>query len=228
MHDSEARRVVELVRPARGSSQPWFCLLEDDSSWLLKFAGAGPGRDALVAEFIANQLGGLWGLPIPECKPVLLDASLPRAGTDEFWDVLAASEGWNLAIRTIPNASNRIPSTDLPASTLAQICAYDTLLVNWDRTTLSRNLMEDEHGALWWIDHGSCRFLHALHERRPLLPSTHFLYGVQQQIGTFALPTPDRQEIESLVAGIPEPWLAETGRDPTGLADQLYEYLDQK
>jgi len=81
--------IATLLRAANGSSQPWFCLLDDGTEWLVKFSGAGPGPDALLAEYIANALGRLWGLPIPAAKPVRWDLSVPRAGTDEFWDVLA-------------------------------------------------------------------------------------------------------------------------------------------
>ena len=138
---SREPQVSRLVRQAGGSSQPWFARLDDDTSWLIKFAGAGPGREALLAEYIANGLGRYWGLPIPAAMPVLLDEAVPRAGTDEFWDVLDASVGWNLAIRTIEGAVDLVPDASLPRVALESISAFDTVLANWDRTPMSRNLM---------------------------------------------------------------------------------------
>ncbi len=186
--------------------------------------------DALLAEYIANSLGRLWGLPIPECKPVFLDKELPRAGTDEFWDVLSASEGWNLAIRTIPNAENHTPSLQLPAHTLAAMVAFDTLLANWDRTALSRNLMRDEHGTLWWIDHGSCRFLHNLkNPQAPKLPQTHFLFAAMNSSAPVPLPAPlptfDLPVIRQLVAQVPSQWLLMAKTSPSKLATELCDYL---
>jgi hypothetical protein len=218
-------RIKTLVRSANGSSQPWFCLLDDDSSWLVKFAGAGPGPDALLAEFVAGGLGRLWGLPIPECKAVLLDSSVPRAGTDEFWDVLAASQGWNLGIRTIPNATHWSHEGSPLDPTLEAMLAFDALTVNWDRTMMSRNLMEDQSGQIWWIDHGSCRFLHGLAKRdRPALPSTHFQYANQHRIDWASLPLPEKKQVEDLVAAIPEAWLTGTGQRQR-VATELYDYL---
>ena len=217
--------IARLTCPANGSSQPWYCELDDGTSWVVKFAGAGPGVEALLAEFLANSLGVLWGLPIPECKAVLLDKAVPRAGTDEFWDVLDASEGWNLAIREVAGAVNLVPSMDLPKPTLQRMLAYDTLLANWDRTALSRNLLQDNDERVWWIDHGSCRFLHQLTKQEsPSLPSNHFLFAEKEQFATSsALPEIESEAIESLIAAVPERWL--DGRQPTPLAQQLTAYL---
>lgn len=201
-------------------------MLDDGSFWVVKFSGAGPGTDALLAELVANCLGRAWGLPIPETMPVVLDSSVERAGTDEFWDVLAASEGWNLAIKTVPNAVNVVPDTTLPRSTLESIAAFDALMVNWDRTGLSRNLLRDEAGELWWIDHGSCRFLHKLATRqRPALPSTHFLYDTSLAIERVSLPVLERARVEPVLRRIPDPWLANTDVDRGRLGEQLLEYL---
>jgi hypothetical protein len=192
---------------------------------LVKFAGAGPGRQALLAEFLAGRLGRHWALPIPEAIVVRVDASLPRAGTDEFWDVLSASEGLNLAIKMIPNAKNVVPDFTLPAETLGPMRAYDELLVNWDRTALSRNLMRDEAGKLWWIDHGSCRFLQAaLTKQAPRLPSNHFLAGGGAQPAC-AVPCPERAFVEDLVRCAPREWVASLGVDPMVLASELHEYF---
>lgn len=201
-------RIAILLRSASGSSQPWHCRLEDGSDWLVKFAGAGPGRGALLAECIANRLGRLWGFPIPEAQPVFLDSSVARAGTDEFWDVLDGSAGWNLGIRTIENAVDVVPDEHLPRPSLEAMFAFDALLANWDRTALSRNLMRDDSEHLWWIDHGSCRFLHNLEGGElPSLPSTHFLYEHRETIEPISLPMLTPESIEALLADVPDEWI---------------------
>ena len=218
--------IAQLLRPANGSSQPWFCLLDDGTQWLVKFAGAGPGPRALLAEFIANGLGQLWGLPIPRAIAVGLDSSVPRAGTDEFWDVLAASQGGNLAIEVIPGAASVVPDTELPQDTLESMLAYDTVMVNWDRTALSRNLLRDESGVLWWIDHGSCRYLHHLDAGSPAaLPSNHFLFEHRDGVEARALPPIDARLVQQLLASVPHQWMTAGGFEVSSLAEQLVAYL---
>ena len=219
-------RISRLVQRANGSSQPWFCTLDDETLWLVKFAGAGPGREALLAEYIANSLARMWGLPVPEAKPVFLDSSVTRAGTDEFWDVLSASAGWNLAIRTIPGAADVIPSSELPQASLESMVAFDRLLVNWDRTAISRNLLRDRAGQLWWIDHGSCRFLHRLEtQERPQLPATHFLFDVRELIEPRSLPIPALSAIREVLAVVPDEWLRAGAHERSRLANDLFAYL---
>ncbi len=220
-----APRVVRLLSSAAGSSQPWFCLLEDESEWLVKFSGAGPGPQALLAEFLANRLARHWGLPVPDTELVRLDSSLVRAGTDEFWDVLAASDGINLAIRKIPEARNVVPDLELPTATLGPMRAFDSLLLNWDRTALSQNLLRDEGGKLWWIDHGSCRFLQAaLRRQRSQLPSNHFMADVDLE-GAYALPCPDLGATQELLKLTPDSWIRSLGVERKKLATDLHDYL---
>lgn len=219
-------RITELIGPANGSSQPWFSALEDGSSWLVKFSGAGPGPESLLAEYVANRLGQLWNLPIPETKPVWLDSSVSRAGTDEFWDVLAASEGWNLGIRTIPGAVDLVPTARLLEATLESMLAFDLLLANWDRMAQSRNLLSDSSRRLWWIDHGSCRFLHNLHRRQPpTLPATHFLFDAEAEFHPARLPMLEEAAIRDLIESVPGEWLEMTGHDRAALAGDLFAYL---
>jgi hypothetical protein len=224
---SKLPRVAKLLQCANGSSQPWFCRLDDGAEWLVKFSAAGPGPSALLAEFLANGLGRLWGLPIPETQAVWLDADVAQAGTDEFWDVLAGSAGPNLGIRKISNAENVVPELSLPRMTLGPLAVFDTLFHNWDRTALSRNLLRDPKGALWWIDHGSCRFVHALHRAEaPTLPSNHFMATALTRPRDLALlPCPERRAVEKLVAAVPLPWLGSMDMDPSELASSLYDYL---
>ena len=221
------RRITSLLRRANGSSEPWFCLLDDQSIWLVKFVGAGPGPSALLAELVANSLGRLWGLPIPQAEPVVLDATVPRAGTDEFWDVLDASRGLNLGIKLIPDATDTIPSSEAFGPRLSALVAFDTLMENWDRTELSRNLLKDANDKLWWIDHGSCRFLHNLETlSRPALPSNHFMAGqkLSDPGAPFTLPALSSEAVHALIAESPGPWSQNHG-SASKLADKLVRYI---
>ena len=219
-------RITELVRPADGSSQPWLCVLDDGSPWFVKFPGAGPVREALSAELVANRLGRLWHLPIPEPMPVLLDSSVRRAGTDEFWDVLAASVGWNLALRSVPDAVHVAPTLHLPKASLEGILGFDLLLANWDRTLQSRNLLRDAADRLWWIDHGICRFLHLLQIPPPnALPANHFLFGATDGLHPLPLPLPSESSVRAALVDAPNEWLAAIGRDRASLTQELLGYL---
>lgn len=222
----DAPNIRALLRPANGSSQPWFCTLDDNSEWLVKFAGAGPGPSALVAEHVANSLGRLWGLPIPRSMPVRLGRGIKRAGTDEFWDVLANSEGWNLAIELIAEASNKAPDATLPRGTQESMLAFDTVVQNWDRTALSRNLLEDAVEGLWWIDHGSCRFLHLLSSEtvRPV-PANHALATEVQTLDAHPFTVPPKEHLEAIVASIPDAWLTSIGAERSALATAIAQYL---
>lgn len=222
-------RVSKLLRAANGSSQPWLGVLEDGTTWIVKFAGAGPGRDSLLAECIANRLGRSWGFPIPETMPVYLDSSVERVGTDEFWGVLDASAGWNLGIRYIEGAVDVVPAPDLPRKVLEAMAAFDATLMNWDRTQLSRNLLLDSAKKLWWIDHGSCRFLHSVDNPcPPELPRTHFLWDHWSDVSITPLPKRSTREISACFEGVPDEWIHYLGFDRIPLQRALLEFLARK
>ncbi|MCP4446018.1 MAG: hypothetical protein GY811_11830 [Myxococcales bacterium] len=140
--------------------------------------------------------------------------------------MLAASLGWNLGIRVIPNAEDVTPNSELPDSTLESMFAFDVVLANWDRTAMSRNLLRDDSDNLWWIDHGSCRFLHNLANRlQPTLPTTHFLFDAQNQIEPRPLPMLTSSAVNILLAELPDEWLEATGHVHARLASDLLDYL---
>jgi hypothetical protein len=203
------QKIRQLNRPADGSSQPWFCTMEDGSEWVVKFAGAGPGVEALVAELVANALGRHWGFPIPETRPLFLSKTVPKAGTDEFWDVLRESRGWNLGIRVVANAKVLEPDLSLPHTMLESLAFFDAFTRNQDRTQASQNLLSDSAERVWWIDHGSCRFLHHLDgDAMPTLPAGHFLSQAGFDGALMAPPSMPNEAVREVIAGIPDPWVA--------------------
>src|SRR5882724_5415890 len=100
---------------ARGSSFP--SLVETSTGRLLvmKLSGAGQGARGLAIELIAGTLAGLAGLNVPRAQPVLLPKGLPwQVGTDEFYETVQRSVGWNLGVEFIPDALDVEPA-DLPS-----------------------------------------------------------------------------------------------------------------
>jgi hypothetical protein len=131
---------------ARGSSFP--SLVETSSGRLLvlKLSGAGQGSRGLAAELIAGNLAALAGLNVPRAQPLLLPEGLPwQVGTDEFYEAVQRSVGWNLGVQFIPDAVDLeaadLPS--LPAEFLSRLAAVDALLQNVDRTTANLNVLRD-------------------------------------------------------------------------------------
>ncbi len=200
-------------RAGRGSSEPWVAAATDGARYVVKFRGAGPGPQALVAEMVVNTLAIHWGYPVPAARPIWLGPSVPRVGTDELWDVLDASAGWNLGIAWIADANNVAladhPSLDAAAT--AAIAVIDPLFVNLDRTTLSNNVLVDAAGTHWLIDHGSCLFAGRLAEERPVfeLAVNHFLRDAPPAP---AVPPPtDATAIAAVLAPMPRDWLDAVG-----------------
>ena len=196
-------------RAGRGSSQPWVARASDGARYVVKFRGAGPGPYALVAEMAVNALAARWGYPVPEARPVWLDASTPRVGTDEFWGVMDRSYGWNLGIRWFPDAHDVAldGSAELPGAVLNALVVIDRLFANFDRTDISNNLIRDAAGAHWLIDHGSCRFLDRL-AGPPFafeLAPNHFLRAANAPFT--APPRLADHDLRAALIALPEDWL---------------------
>ena len=130
----------------RGSSFP--SLVETSSGRLavLKLAGAGQGARGLAIELIAGNIAGLAGLHVPRARPLLLPYGLPwQVGTDEFYEAVQRSAGWNLGVEYIPDAAD-LEAADVPAlpvDFLGRLAAVDALLQNVDRTTANPNVLRD-------------------------------------------------------------------------------------
>ena len=61
---------VRYITPLReGGSLPGVVEADDLGTYVVKFAGAGQGRKALVAEVVSGQLARALGLPVPDLVP---------------------------------------------------------------------------------------------------------------------------------------------------------------
>ena len=207
-------RVAELLEPLKsGGSLPWLGSGDDDRRYVVKFAGAGHGRAALLAELVVNRLARLWGLRAPAVTPIWLDAGFAHVGTDEFWDVLDRSVGWNLAVDYVAGSFD-LPShaaEQLPREIVRDVVWVDVLFANYDRSQGSVNLLRDDGDHTWLIDHGACRFIarRSTHPGVFELAPGHLFGGMHPKLHLlgFTPPGASRQELEEALRELPQAWL---------------------
>jgi hypothetical protein len=154
---------TRYLTPLReGSSLPAVVEADDGELYVMKFAGAGQGPKALIAELVAGEVGRALGLRIPEIVCLTLDPALgPSEPNEEIRDLLRASVGLNLGLRYLPRAFTYDPSLPPPlAPELASaIVWFDAYVTNPDRTLRNVNILESGH-ELWLIDHGVALYFH--------------------------------------------------------------------
>jgi len=212
---------TRYVTPLReGGSLPGLVEADDSGLYVVKFRGAGQGSRALVAEIIAGELARALGLPVPEQVLVELDPALGLAEPDpEIKDLIVASAGTNLGIDFLPGAATySLAAGFAPDPRLAaEIVWLDALMTNVDRTPQNPNLML-WHGRLWLIDHGAALYQQhggldpAVHAPQPFAQiAAHVLLALASSIeeaGGRLAPRVTPELIESIVALVPEDWLA--------------------
>jgi len=216
---------TRYVTPLReGGSLPAIVEADDLGTYVVKFRGAGQGRKALVAEWVAGEIGRALGLSVPEIVLVDLRPGLGRAEPDpEIQDLLRASGGLNLALDYLPGSLGFDPLVEPPDGVLAsRILWFDALVQNVDRTPRNTNLLV-WHGRLWLIDHGASLYFHhnwpgqdgpaleAVAQRPFAAARDHVLLpfadGISEaDAGLAPLLTPG--VLEGIVAAIPDEWLA--------------------
>ena len=220
MPQSRHVTATRYVTPLReGGSLPGLVEADDDGLYVVKFRGAGQGPRALVAEWLAGEIGRALGLPVPEIVAIQVDGSLGDAEPDqELQDLVHRSDGLNLGLDFLPGALTFNPgaSPEVDPDHAAAVVWLDSFTTNPDRTAGNPNLLL-WHGRTWLIDHGAALYIH--HTWRD--PGTH-ARGAFERIrdhvllpyaaptdaidaGLAARLTPDR--IAALVAAIPDAWL---------------------
>jgi hypothetical protein len=231
---------TRYVTPLReGGSLPGLVEADDDGLYVVKFRGAGQGPRALVAEWIAGELGRAIGLPVPDLVGIEVAASLGDAEPDEeIHDLVGASGGLNLGMDFLPGALGFNRAVASPASTIEPAFAADTvwldaLVTNPDRTVQNPNLL-NWHGRIWLIDHGAALYIHHTwrdpddHARRPferirdhvLLPFAGSIEAANDRHAARI----DHALLVAIVDALPDAWLPDDALIG-GAGDQRAAYV---
>ena len=156
-------QATRYVTPFReGGSLPALVEGDDFGLYVLKFRGAGQGPLALLAEFVAGEVGRALGLKVPEIVLMEVDGALGRNEPDEeIRDLLRASVGTNVGLDFLPGSVMFDPAArdhaqpDLASATVW----FDAFITNVDRTARNPNLL-CWHKSLYLIDHGASLYFH--------------------------------------------------------------------
>ena len=222
-----ARRVVatRYVTPLReGGSLPGLVEAHDDGLYVVKFRGAGQGPRALVAEWLAGEIGRVIGLAVPDLVLIEVDPGLGDAEPDEeIHDLVRASGGLNLGLDFLPGALafNRAADPVVEPTFAADVVWLDAFVTNPDRTVANPNLLV-WHGRTWLIDHGAALYIHHTWRDRDRHASGPFerirdhvllpFAGSIEDADARLAGTLDEGVFRALVAEIPDSWLPD---DPT-------------
>jgi hypothetical protein len=219
-------RVIRMVQATRyitpfreGGSLPGLVEADDDGLYVVKFRGAGQGPRALVAEWLAGELGRAFGLAVPELVAIEVDGGLGDAEPDgEIQDLVHASAGLNLGVDFLPGSLTFDPAAADAIDPLvaADIVWLDAFVTNPDRSVANPNLLV-WHGRTWCIDHGAALYVHHTwrdpdaHAARPFERiADHVLLPYAAPIdeaGERLAPLVTDALLAALVAALPDVWL---------------------
>lgn len=179
--------------------------------FIMKLSGVGQGISGLQTEFIATRLADAFGLTVPRVVPLLLTKAMPwQTGTDEFYEAVQRSAGWNLGVEFIEGARDITANglADIPADFLDRLALVDALVQNVDRTAENPNILRDRSGAYWAIDFGASLFLTRFASHGSLmkfeLPTNHLLAG--RQVTHRRLENPHGR-LQEIVCDLPDAWV---------------------
>jgi hypothetical protein len=233
-------RAIRYVAPLReGGSLPGLMEADDDGTYVVKYRGAGQGPKALVAEFVAGEIGRALGLPVPSAVLLELDPAFARLEMDpEIQALLRASEGLNYGLDFLPGSVTYDPLVPPPptAKLAADVVWFDAFVTNVDRTARNANMLS-WHGRTWLIDHGAALYFHhdwgdvVARAADPfsrvrdhiLLPLAGDMGGADERARARLGP----DVFESICRAIPDHWLADHygGVDPADVRETYRQYL---
>ena len=207
----------------RGGGFPSLVETTSGRRYIMKLVGVGQGAAGVLTEFVAMRLASALGLQVPAVVPIMLSSALPwQVGTDEFYDALQRSSGWNLGVEFINTARDLSADdlADIPAAFLDRLAAVDALLQNLDRTKENPNLLRDSALNYWAIDFGACQFLNRFarygQSMTFALPSNHFL--APRPVQSLRLENAG-EVLRAIVLDVPNSWLGSGSRE--ALCDDL-------
>ena len=232
---------TRYVAPLReGGSLPAIVEADDLGLYVLKFRGAGQGPLALVAEWIAGEIGRALGLKVPEIVFVQLDSVLGRNEPDEeIRDLLRASVGLNLALDYLPGSVMFDPAAhDHADCDLASHAVwFDAFVTNVDRTAHNPNLLL-WHKSLYFIDHGAALYFH--HDwpsldrmaASPFAPIRNHLLlpwaGAIAEADAALRPMLNDGVFARIIGEIPDEWLAPDTDAAAARRDGYMTFLSQR
>lgn len=235
-------RKEELTRyilPMReGGSLPALAEAEDGFRYVVKLAGAGHGKKALISELVGGLVAKAFKFRVPEYVLLNLDSAFGITEPDEeVQELLRKSEGLNLGLHFLPGAATFDPEVNkIDSLTASKIVWLDAFLTNVDRTRLNPNMMI-WHDDLWLIDHGASLYFHHSWRNVDMAPLDPFPYIKNHVL----LPFADRLEeadklmrqaitprtLSKIADMIPEEWLddGEGEADPKRKREVYRNYL---
>lgn len=206
----ETVRTIIRVMP-RGGSFPSLVETMSGRRFIMKLSGVGQGTSGLRTEFIATRLADAFGLRVPRVAPLLLTKTMPwQTGTDEFYEAVQRSAGWNLGVEFIEGARDITANSlaDIPADFLDRLALADSLVQNVDRTAENPNILRDRSGVYWAIDFGASLFLGRFTSLGSLmkfeLPNNHLL--ADRQVTHRRLENP-HMPLREIVCDLPGAWI---------------------
>ncbi|MCM1348569.1 MAG: aminotransferase class I and II [Firmicutes bacterium] len=237
-HDLRHQNVTRYIMPLReGGSLPALAEADDDFKYVVKFRGAGHGTKALIAELIGGEIARALGLRVPELVWLDVDSRFGiTEGDEEIQDLLKASRGLNLGLHFLQGALTLDPYVNpVDADTASMIVWLDAFITNVDRTVKNTNLLVWHGTETWLIDHGAALYFHHSWSPWQKAALTPFPYIKDHALLHKASRLPQADErarrlltpqlLASIVALIPDEWLAREGAPDT--PDRLRQtYLD--
>jgi hypothetical protein len=225
----ETINAVLRVMP-RGGGFPSLVETISGRRFIMKLNGVGQGVSGLLAEFIATRLAAALGLKVPRVLPLMLSKALPwQTGTDEFYEALQRSSGWNLGVEFVDDAQDVAANGlgDIPADFLDRLSFVDSLLQNVDRTLQNPNLLRDCEGEYWAIDFGACLFLDRFarcgSRMKFELPTNHLAAGRRVAPLTFENAYVPLREV---VFDMPDSWTDSVPGGRQALLETLSKLID--
>jgi len=241
-------RAVEFIRRMRGASQPCLMRGEDGHVYVVKFQNNPQHIRVLANELLANRLGCLMGLPIPEAAIVEVPAELVASNPDLEIQVgvrrIPIAPGPQFG-SCFPGEPSRTLVVDfLPDRLLRRVrnlhelflgaYVFDKWTCNCDgRQVVFYRSVDDEDStySAWLIDHGFCfndgewnfpdHKLRGFYPRRLVYESVRSLDAFDRFLRR--LENLEQAQLEACAREIPPEWC---GGDPEQLArllERLYE-----
>jgi len=230
---------VRYIQPFRqGGSVPALVEADDGERYVLKFHGAAQGKRALIAEFIAGEIGRTLGLRVPELALIHVEPNFGMGEAhQEIREMLNASAGLNLGLRFLPDSLEYNPLLKPPPSPeeAAAIVWFDAYVTNVDRTPRNVNILLHER-QLWLIDHGASLFFHHSpnwmeqpeRARTPfVLIKDHVLLrfaGPLEQADAALSPRLSAGQLADILESLPDVWLS-NGREPATVRAAYLRWL---